>query len=264
MERDVEAIDEFPAELADRARHALAEALARGEARHHGARESQDAVESIRETYRRSGGKTPRLNFADLTALYESQLANVSSLAQFKQTPITIDVNAIVPAAVRERYASLPSSARVRDRDVEIHYDIEENAEGTPLGVARLRLPEKLARTLTDAELPTLDRPLRFIVTRGARGAARASSLADLQEELERPFTEQELAELDRSAESRREERRDRKRDRRVRESGEQLKDHRRVADSRRDGRRDRPAKGGGRFRSPDSRGGKRKRRPRG
>jgi hypothetical protein len=185
-------------------------------------------------------------------------------LAQFKQTPITINVNAIVPAAVRERYASLPSSARVRDRDVEIHYDIEENAEGTPLGVARLRLPEKLARTLTDAELPTLDRPLRFIVTRGARGAARASSLADLQEELERPFTEQELAELDRSAESRREERRDRKRDRRVRESGEQLKDHRRVADSRRDGRRDRPAKGGGRFRSPDSRGGKRKRRPRG
>jgi hypothetical protein len=264
LERDVEAIDEFPAELADRARHALAEALARGEARHHGARENQDAVEAIRETYRRSGGKTPRLNFADLTALYERQLANVSSLAQFKQTPITIDVNAIVPAAVRERYASLPSSARVRDRDVEIHYDIEENAEGTPLGVARLRLPEKLARTLTDAELPTLDRPLRFIVTRGARGAARASSLADLQEELERPFTEQELAELDRSAESRREERRDRNRDRRARESGEQLKDHRRVADSRRDGRRDRPAKGGGRFRSPDSRGGKRKRRPRG
>jgi hypothetical protein len=199
-----------------------------------------------------------------LTALYEGQLANVSSFADFKQTPITIDADAIVPAAVRERYAALPSRTRVRDRDVEIHYDVEESAGERPVGVARLRLPEKLARNLTEEELPALDRPLRFIVTRGARGAARASSLAELQEELERPFTEQELAELDRSAESRREERRDRKRDRRVRESGEQLKDHRRVADSRRDGRRDRPAKGGGRFRSPDSRGGKRKRRPRG
>src|SRR5262249_8329361 len=152
-----------------------------------------------------------------LTALYERQLANVSSLTQFKQTPITIDADEIVPAALRQRYASLPSTTRVRDRDVEIHYDVEEDAQGAPLGVARLRLPEKLARTLAETELPALDRPLRFIVTRGARGAARASSLAELQDELERPFTEQELAELDRSDNTRRQERRDRKRDRRVR-----------------------------------------------
>jgi hypothetical protein len=275
LERDVESIDEFPPALAERARHALAEALARGEARHHGARENQDAVESIRETYRRSGGQTARLNFADLTALYERQLGSVSSFSQFRQAPITIDADAIVPVAVRERYASLPSSTRVRDRDVEIHYDVEERPDGAPLGVARLRLPEKLARTLTEAELPALDRPLRFIVTRGARGAARASSLSELQDELERPFTEQELADLDRTADTNRDERRDRKRNRRERESGDQLKDHRRVADSRQDGRRGRP--GQGRFRPPESRGGsgsasggggggrggKRKRRPR-
>jgi ATP-dependent RNA helicase HrpA len=264
LERDVEVIDEFPPDLADRARHAIAEALARGEARHHGARENQDAVELIRETYRRSGGQTPRLSFADLTALYERQLANVNSLTQFKQAPITIDADAIVPPAIRERYASLPSSARVRDRDIEIHYDVEENADGTPLGVARLRLPEKLARTLTEEELPALDRPLRFIVTRGARGAARASTLSVLQDELERPFTEQELVDLERSENARRQERRDRKRDRRVQESGERLKDHRRVGDSRQDGRR---GSGGGRserFRPAESRGSKRKRRPRG
>jgi hypothetical protein len=261
LERDIEAIDEFPPAYADRARHALAEALARGEARHHGARENQDAVEAIRDTYRRSGGQTPRLSFADLTALYERQLARVGSLTEFKQTPISIDANAIVPAAVRERYAALPATTRVRDREVEIHYDVEEGADGSPIGVARLRLPEKLARTLTEAELPALDRPLRFIVMRGARGAARASSLPELQDELERPFTEQELADLDRSAESRRQERRDRKRDRRVSETGDQLKDHRRVSDSRHDGRRGRP--GQGRFRPPESRGGKRKRRPR-
>ena len=261
LERDIEAIDEFPPAYADRARHALAEALARGEARHHGARENQEAVEAIRDTYRRSGGQTPRLSFADLTALYERQLAKVGSLTEFKQTPISIDANAIVPAVVRERYAALPSTTRVRDREVEIHYDVEEGADGSSLGVARLRLPEKLARTLTEAELPALDRPLRFIVMRGARGAARANSLSELQDELERPFTEQELADLDRSAESRRQERRDRKRDRRVSETGDQLKDHRRVSDSRHDGRRGRP--GQGRFRPPESRGGKRKRRPR-
>jgi hypothetical protein len=261
LEREVEPIDEFPPELAERARHAIAEALARGEARHHGARENQDAVESIRDTYRRSGGQTPRLGFAELTALYERQLANVNSFAQFKQTPITVDADALVPAAVRQRYAALPSSARVRDREVEIHYDVEENADGTPLGVARLRLPEKLARTLTQEELPTLDRPLRFIVTRGARGAARAGSLSELQEELERPFTEQEIAELERSDDARRQERRDRNRDRRVRETRDQLKDHRHVSDSN-DGRRGRPGKG--RFRSPENRGGgKRKRGPR-
>ena len=264
LEREVEAIDEFPPELAERARHTLAEALARGEARHHGARENQDAVEMIRDTYRRSGGQTPRMGFAELTALYEQQLSQVNSYAQFKQAPITIDAEAIVPAATRERYAALPSSARVRDRDVEIHYDVEENAEGAPFGVARLRLPEKLARTLAEEELPVLDRPLRFIVTRGARGAARAGSLSELQEELERPFTEEEIAELERSDDLRRQERRDRKRDRRVHESRDQLKDHRSVADSRRDGRRDRPGKSGGRYRPPESRGGKRKRRPRG
>src|SRR4029079_1805224 len=179
-------------------------------------RENQDAVESIRETYRRSGGQTPRLGFAELTALYEPQWAQWRSFAHVKQTRIAIDADVLVPAAVRERYASLPSSTRVRDRDVEIHYDVEETAEGTAVGVALLRLPEKLARTLAEEELPALDRPLRFIVTRGARGAARASSLSALQDELERPFTQEELADLDRSDNTRRQERRDRKRDRRA------------------------------------------------
>ena len=58
--------------------------------------------------------------------------------------------------------------------------------------VVRLRLPEKLARTLVEEELPVLDRPLRFVVTRGARGAVRATDLQTLQERLDLPFTEQE------------------------------------------------------------------------
>jgi hypothetical protein len=200
LEREVEPLDEFPPELAVRARHALAEALARGEARHPGARRSQEAIESVRETYRRSGGTTPRLGLTDLTALYEAQLAHVNSVNEFRQSRLNIDADAIVPRAVRERYASLPSTISVRGRDVEIQYDVEDGADG-PLGVARLRLPEKLARTLVDEELPRLDRPLRFVVPRGARGAARGDTLEALQEELERPFTTQELEQLDRAHE---------------------------------------------------------------
>ncbi len=57
------------------------------------------------------------------------------------------------------------------------------------VGVARLRLPEKLARTLDEDELPALDRPLRFEVSRGARGMVRADTIGELQELLEGPWT---------------------------------------------------------------------------
>ena len=152
----------------------------------------------MRETYRRSGGATPRLDFAALTALYEQQLARVTSMDDFRRARLRVDADSIVPREVRERWASLPSTVSVRGRDVEIHYDVEDTDDG-PRGVARLKLPEKIARTLTEQELPTLDRPLRFIVTRGARGAARADTLDALQDELERPFTQEELAALDRA-----------------------------------------------------------------
>jgi ATP-dependent helicase HrpA len=258
LEREIEAIDEFPPEHAERARRVLAEALARGEARHAGARRNQEAIEIVRETYRRSGGTTARWSFSDLVALYERQLAGVTSMEDFRHARLVLDADQVVPPAVRERYAALPSRVAVRDREVEIHYDVEEDEKGAPLGVARLRLPEKLARTLTESELPVLDRPLRFIVTRGARGAARAASLAELQEELERPFTEQEIAQLERAYEDRRRERQERKRKRRVRDTGEELKEHRRLTGPENDGRRRRS--GGKRF-SPGHPKGRRRRR---
>lgn len=258
LEREIEPIDEFPADVAPRARRVLAEALARGEARHPGARKNQEAIDAIRETYRRSGGKTPRFGFSDLASHYEAQLADVNSMTAFRHTPVYVDADAIVPAAVRERYAHLPTTTSVRGKDVEIQYDVEDGSEG-PFGVARLRLPEKLARTMVEEELPALDRPLRFVVTRGARGAARANTLGELQEELERPFTQEEIADLERSHEKKRRERHDRHRERRVRDAGDGLKDHRRVQseDDRHRGRG--PKRGGGkRFRPPG--GGKRKR----
>jgi ATP-dependent helicase HrpA len=250
LEREIEPIDEFPAELAGKARRALAEALARGEARHPGSKRNLDAIESIRETYRRSGGKTPRLAFNDLASIYEQQLANVNSMDAFRATPVLVDADEIVPRDIREQYQSLPASVELRGKDVEIHYDVEETPEGN-IGVARLRLPEKVARNLTESELPRLDRPLRFIVTRGARGAARAQTLGELQEELERPFTEKEISELERNQDQHRRDRHDRKREARVRQTGGELKDHRRGEEQGFEGRRKPKGAGGGGGRKP-------------
>jgi hypothetical protein len=273
LEREVESIDEFPADLAEKARHVLAEALARGEARHPGVRANLEAVESVRETYRRSGGTTPRLSLADLTAVYEKQLSDVNSMTEFRHARVNVDADAFVPRDVRERYAALPATTRVRDRDVDIHYDVEETPEGT-VGVARLRLPEKVARTLNEEELPTLDRPLRFLVTRGARGAARAKTLSELQDELDRPFTDKEIAEIERTNDDHRRDRKERKRkdrqrrkpDRRPRDSSSNaapLKDDRRPRDEGVEGRRGGGTGGesaggagkGKRFRPPGPRG---------
>ncbi|HTR76654.1 MAG TPA: DEAD/DEAH box helicase, partial [Gemmatimonadaceae bacterium] len=219
LEREVEAVDEFPPELAARARRVLAEALARGDARHPGVRANQRAVDEVRETYRRSGGVTPRLGASELATLYEAQLQGVRSISDFQRARVVIDPDAIVPAEVRERYRGLPASVSVRGRDVEIQYDVEETPEGVT-GVARLRLPEKMARTLAPDELPALDRPLRFVVARGARGAARGATLDELQEELDRPFTTEEIETLDRHWEDRRRQQRSHQRHGRGRSPG--------------------------------------------
>ena len=65
---------------------------------------------------------------------------------------------------------------RIENYEVPIEYEIED----ARAGVARLELPEKLARGLEADDLPKLDRPLRFAVSRGARGAISADSLDEL------------------------------------------------------------------------------------
>ena len=139
--------------------------------------------------YRRSGGETPRLSLAELTAVYAKLLESAHSVDDFRAAPLVIDPDAIVPAAVRRRFLALPGSTTIRDHDVPIEYDVEDGA----VGVARLRLPEKMARTLHESELPVLDRPLRFSMHRGARGSLRAASLEELQELLERPWMPDEI-----------------------------------------------------------------------
>ena len=183
--REREPIDTFPESLAVQARRVLAEALARGDARHHAVRQNRNAIDELRAVYRRSGGATPRLGMADLAALYEGMMAGVGSMDDFRAANLAIDADAIVPPAERARWMALPSSVSIRGCDVPLDYDVDDDG----VGVVRLRLPEKLARTLTAAELPELGRPIRFVVTRGQRGAVRASSLEELQALLDLPWS---------------------------------------------------------------------------
>jgi hypothetical protein len=205
LEREIEVVDEFPAGREDEARAVLADALARSEARHFSVRENLPRVEAVREGWRRSGGALPSLTQAELAALYAKRLAGVRSMTEFKSTDLDLadELEAWSPRAARARYDDLPSRATVRDRDVEIDYDVEQE-DGRTVGVARLRLPEKIARTLSEAELPRLDRPLRFVVPRGQRGSVRASTLGALQEQLDQPWTDEEVARFNRKRDEQR------------------------------------------------------------
>ena len=194
LERDVEIIDEFSPDLAPQIRHALAESLARGQVRHPSVKRNRAAVEEIRQTYRRSGGKTPRFGLSDLTRWYEERLSDVHSMSDLRNARLVLDRDEIVPREVRAAYADLPQTAIIRDREVDIEYDVED-PDGSPFGIARLRLPEKVARTMTESEIPKLDRPVRFVVIRGQRGAVRANTLEDLQELLAQPWSPDEVDE---------------------------------------------------------------------
>lgn len=194
LESELETVEEFTAESAAEARRVLAEALARGEARHFAVRKNRDTIDAIREAYKRSGGETKRLGLPELTALYEEQLAGINSMEDFRAARLLLEKERFVPRDVQERLDRLPAHVTLRDRDIEIDYDVEER-EGRRQGVARLRLPEKIARSLTEAEVPTLDRAVRFVVLRGQRGAVRADTLEELQERLAQPWSPDEVEE---------------------------------------------------------------------
>jgi hypothetical protein len=239
LEREVEAVEVFPAGREQEARRVLGEALARGEARHFAVKKNLGIIDAVREAYRRSGGTLPRLGQAELAAMYERRLGDVSSLTEFKQADLDLaaDLEALSPRAERAKYDSLPSRVQIRDRDVEIDYDVEEDG-GRPVGVARLRLPEKVARSLTEAEVPTLDRPVRFVVYRGQRGSVRARPIDELQSLLDAPWTEEEVARFNRKRDEQREASSGRRRDRLSHEAKRGLRENR--GGNARPGRRER------------------------
>jgi len=117
------------------------------------------------------------------------------------------------------------------------------------VGVARLRLPEKVARSLTEAEVPKLDRPVRFVVYRGQRGSVRARTIDELQSLLDAPWTEEEVARFNRKRDEQREANSSGRRDRLTHEAKRGLREGRGGAG--RPGRRERE-----RNRTGEGRGG--------
>ena len=185
--------------MAAQARRTLAEALARGETRHVACKRNQRAIEEIRELYRRSGGSARRLGMMELADLYEASLGDVRSMREYRALPLRLEFHGWVDETERERLLALPEYVEIRDKVVGIDYDVEfetggdtVGAQARALGVARLVMPEKLARSLVEEELPTLDRPLRFVVHRGQRGSVRAATLGELQERLDMPWAPDE------------------------------------------------------------------------
>jgi hypothetical protein len=147
----------------------------------------------------------PSLTQAELAALYRKRLAGVRSMTEFKSADLDLadELESWSPRAARARYDDLPRHTTVRDREVEIDSDVVQE-DGLTFGVARLRLPEKIARSLSEAELPALDRPLRFVVPRGQRGSVRAPTLDALQEQLDQPWTDEEVARFNRKRDEQR------------------------------------------------------------
>ncbi len=210
LEREIEVLeDPWSDEMAPLARRALAEALARGEARHPAVRRNREGIERIREVHRRSAGTTPKLGQAELASLYEARLAEIRSVDELEHANLRLELDTLVPREEQERWLALPGAVVVRDREIPIEYDVEELPDGTRQGVARLRLTEKIARTLVDEELPELDRPLRFVVPRGQRGAARGATLQEVQDALDEPWSADEIARLERERDAERAQRRD-------------------------------------------------------
>jgi len=194
LEREREPVHDFPPGLEAEARAVLAGALARGEARHPAVPRNQHAIEQVREAWRRSGGRTAKLGQSELIAWYGAQLADVTSLHDFRARPLRFSADDFVSPAERAQLAELPGAVDIRGRNCPIHYEVEEDAPDGPRGVLRIVMPEKIARGLVSEELPAFDRPVRFTVTRGARGAVRATSLDELHEALQRPYTDDEIA----------------------------------------------------------------------
>ncbi|SEL75060.1 hypothetical protein SAMN05444354_10897 [Stigmatella aurantiaca] len=193
LEHEVEVLRAWGPEQMDSARRALADALARGETRHPAVRRNQAAIMQVRELWRRSGGRTAKLGVPELTALYEARLQGISTMDEFLSRPLELGLGTWVPREEREALLALPDAVYLREREVPLSYEVEAEDSGSPQGVVRLHLPEKLARTLVEEELPALDRPLRFMVSRGQRGTLRAETLLELQELLDMPWMPEEL-----------------------------------------------------------------------
>lgn len=199
LEREEEYLDAFPDNDAAAIRRSLARALASEEANHPAVGRNRNAIREARELYRRSGGTLPRLTEDELAARYESMLVNIHDVRAYRAAPLKLDLSDLVATAERERLMQLPDDVEIRDVPVRVEYEVENG-----VGIARVVLPERLARLITQDEVPSLDRPVQFVVYRGHARSVRAYTLAELQAELAKPVLREQSKRHEREEDHRR------------------------------------------------------------
>ena len=183
LEKDVEPLHEIPGDLAGGVRAALVEALMTGVARHKDARRLRLTLERLGELWRRSGGTLAGVDGSVIRAALGGRLRDLRRFDDFLRSDLALDVGDFVPPERRRALEALPSSLSLAGEKCELDYEVEN-------GVAkvRVRLKERIARTLLERELPRLDRPLVFTIQRGKSTAIRAESLEELRRALSAPI----------------------------------------------------------------------------
>ncbi|HEY0154450.1 MAG TPA: hypothetical protein VGB92_20725 [Longimicrobium sp.] len=183
LDSDDQPIDRFPEGMEDACRLALAEAVVSGEAFHRDAAANREALRHLRQVHRKSGGKAG-ISEESMAQTIAAQLAGVGSYADFLETPLRIEADALVDPAERERWMSLPDHIYLEGREYPLDYAFED---GEP--VVRARIPAKVLNYIDDEDVPEFDRPLHWTVTRGKRDAIRAATLEEAREAMlrERP-----------------------------------------------------------------------------
>ena len=141
------------------------------------------SVRDLDEYWRRSGGALQGVDPATIRALIRAQLEDVTSGRGFQKTPITLDVEAMIPLEARRHLDALPTSVRIHGDASPIGYEVRNG-----LPIARLYLREGQARRLRRG------RHSRARPAGRLRGEARAMSSCrprispDCRRLLERPL----------------------------------------------------------------------------
>jgi ATP-dependent helicase HrpA len=173
LESEDEGINRFPEGLEDASRRALAEAVASGQAYHPDIPRVRETLRELREVFRRSAGTTAAVDEKVLTDHVMERLAGVNGYAEFLETPLRLDPDALVPAEERARWMALPDHIWIAERSYPLDYALGDDGAA----VVRARIPAKTLNEVDEAELPAFDRPLHWTVTRGKHEAVRAATL---------------------------------------------------------------------------------------
>ncbi len=172
----------LPSELVAAGAEAVVSGLIEGSVVHPDHGKVRRAVRDLDEFWRRSGGTLDAASPDRVRAALMAQVSGVSSWAELQRRRIELDPDDLVDLPTRVALDRLPTTVHLLGDATAIEYQIERGQ-----GVARLRLREGQARRLTEADLPELDRPIRFTVVRGAEQPLEAESLEMLQALLRKP-----------------------------------------------------------------------------